>query len=294
MNAKAWVALVASALGVSSCSSVDDKTQVTIALSSETKIPEELDSFAVRVISTRTGELRFSHDYYPTSGREFPTTLAVIPLDGASLDSPLRIELEGRSHGAVFLRRQSVVSYVKGRNILLSMPLRMACFQFKDCGPSSTCAGGQCVPVRQDGNALPQFEPKLVFPEGSDCFSEDACLDASFEAKVESDCSFALPPGVASGLGNVAVRWDAAPSRILALDEGDAQEGWTRTADDRGKLSQGTCDSHFQRRAEDGTLQVSDWAKAVYFSPTCRSKTSRKPYCLSPKTQHSGIGALVP
>ena len=65
------------------CAPTDRETQVTLALSSETQIPDELDSFSIRVISTRTGELRFAQDYFPTSGREFPATLAVIPADAA-------------------------------------------------------------------------------------------------------------------------------------------------------------------------------------------------------------------
>jgi hypothetical protein len=242
-----------------SCSSVDRKTQVTIALSSETQIPKELDSFAVRVFSTRSGELRFSQDYYPTSGREFPTTLAVIPFDESSLDSPLRIELEGRLGGATFLKRQAVLSYVKERNILLEMPLRMACFQFKDCGPTQTCAGGQCVASTVDSASLVDFDAKLVFPQG-----------------------------------NVSIRWAAAPQRILALEGSDAQEGWTRTAVDRGQLSQGACDSHFQRTGPDGNPLVADWAKNVYVSSSCPTKTVKQPYCQSPTTQHSGIGINAP
>jgi hypothetical protein len=277
-----------------SCSSVDRKTQVTIALSSETQIPKELDSFAVRVFSTRSGELRFSQDYYPTSGREFPTTLAVIPFDESSLDSPLRIELEGRLGGATFLKRQAVLSYVKERNILLEMPLRMACFQFKDCGPTQTCAGGQCVASTVDSASLVDFDAKLVFPQGNECFSEDTCLDSTFEAKVENDCTFALPPGLAQGQGNVSIRWAAAPQRILALEGSDAQEGWTRTAVDRGQLSQGACDSHFQRTGPDGNPLVADWAKNVYVSSSCPTKTVKQPYCQSPTTQHSGIGINAP
>lgn len=142
------LALAASALAIAACSSVDKQTQITVALSSETEIPKELDSFTIRVISTRTGEVRFLQEYEPQSGREFPTTLAVIPVDQSSLGSPLRIELEGRKNGVVFLQRTSVISYFRERNILLTLPLRMACFQFTDCGPDSTCQGAESSPHR--------------------------------------------------------------------------------------------------------------------------------------------------
>ena len=275
--------------------SVDKETQITVALSSETEIPKELDSFSVHVISTRTGELRFSQDYFPTSGREFPTTLAVIPLDEGSIGSPLRIELEGRKQGATFLRRVSVISYFEGRNILLTMPLRMACFQFRDCGPSATCAGGQCVPTEVSPASLADYDAKLVFPSGAEgsCFDEEKCLDAPVAIQVEPDCTFSLPAAGATS-GNVSIRWAAAAERILALDESDAQEGWVRLSSLRGRLSQGACDSHFGRLGADGKPLVADSARTVYFSAACPSKTSRLPYCYSAVTQHAGVGAVRP
>lgn len=289
-----WPHALLIAAALSSACSVDKETQITVALSSETEIPKELDSFSVHVISTRTGELRFSQDYFPTSGREFPTTLAVIPLDESSIDSPLRIELEGRKEGATFLRRVSVISYFRGRNILLTMPLRMACFQFRDCGPNATCAGGQCVSAEVAPASVVDFEDRLVFPSATaSCFDEERCLDAPAAVTVAPDCTFAVP-GSALGQGNVSIRWAAAPERILALDENDPQEGWVRIAPDRGRLSQGACDSHFGRQGSDGKPLVADSARTVYFSPSCPSKTSRVPYCFSQITQHAGVGAVRP
>ena len=285
---------LACAVAVAGCAPVDRETQITLALESETEIPAELDSFAVRVFATRTGELRFSRDYFPKSGREFPTTLAVIPFDEDSLDGPLRIEVEGRKGGAAFLQRRSVLSYFKGRNVLLSLPLRMACFQFRDCGPNATCSGGQCVSAAVDPRALVDFEPRLVFAEAGSCFDEQACLAGSPEVKLEEDCTFAIPADLPEDRGNVSIRWAAAPARLLGLESADPQEGWTRPAKDRGRLSQGACDSHFQRRGPDGQLLVPDRATAVHFSAACPSKTRRAPTCFSQRTLHSGIGAISP
>ncbi len=288
-------AFVLSACALAACSSVDKQTQITVALSSETEIPKELDSFTIRVISTRTGEIRFLQEYEPQSGREFPTTLAVIPVDESSLGSPLRVELEGRKNGVIFLQRTSIISYFKDRNILLTLPLRMACFQFKDCGPDSTCQGGQCVSAKTDAQTLPTYDPKYVFGDQGACFDEQTCLATdAVEVKVGDDCTFALPPRLAEGQGNVAVRWAAAPERVLGLDSGDTQEGWTRISADRARLSQGACDSHFQRKDSSGRLLVTDWAKTVYVAPTCASKTALVPSCFSLRTQHAGIGAIMP
>lgn len=286
-------AVAAIAVLGASCHAVDRETQVTVALSTETKIPAELDAFTVRVLNVRTGELRFAQDYFPSSGRDFPTTLAVVPADQDSLDTPIRVELEGRSKGALTLRRIAVVGYIEGRNLLLAMPLRMACFQFRDCGVGATCVGGQCVPAEQGGETLVDYEPGFVFPVAGSCFDEERCLATPTEVEVaEADCSFPVPPGDA----NVAIRWSAAPERLLALDAEDAREGWTRIDGTRGRLSQGACDAHFRRLGPDGAPLVSDWARQVYVTtaPGCPPKTLHVPACFSPSTGQSGIGALVP
>lgn len=277
-----------------SCSSVDKQTQITLALESETEIPKELDAFTVRVFSVRTGELRFGNTYEADNGNRFPTTLAVIPADEESLSGPLRVEVEGRKGSKVFLKRQSTLSYVKERNVLLQIPLRMACFEFRACADGETCAGGQCVPSVVDPAKLADFDPKLVFAEPGSCFDEEACLDTTTEITVADDCTFPIPEGADETKGNVSIRWAAAPLRILGLEGSDAQEGWIRVSKTQGRLSQGACDSHFRRLGPDGKPLVPDWAQKVYFSSACATKSKTTPICRSAKTGHVGIGAVRP
>lgn len=78
------------------------------------------------------------------------------------------------------------------------------------------------------------------------------------------------------------VPFDAATSGVVTL---------AYLGPDRGRLSKGACDSHFERRGSDGALLVPDHADAVYFSTTCASKSALVPYCFSSRTQHAGIGA---
>lgn len=267
-----------------SCS-VDKETQITVALQSETEVPTELSSFVVTVTSTRTNEVRYKNEYFPTGGKDFPTTLAIIPADEDSLKSPLKIEITGKQGNRVILTRTSVSSYIEGRNLLLAMPLRMACFQFKDCGAGQTCRGGQCVEASVAAEQLVDYDPKYVLPDTAGCFDEEKCLAAKTEVTVAQDCTF---PIATADPVNVAIRWAAAPARLLALESGDEQEGWTRLAPDKGKLSVGACDSHFQRGA------FSDWAKQVYVTTGCASKTSLQPYCRSTVTGYAGIGAKSP
>ncbi len=174
------------------------------------------------------------------------------------------------------------------------MPLRMACFQFQDCGPNSTCAGGECVPAEVDATKLPTYDDSIFFPKEGACFDEERCLASAQVVTVNADCTFSLPPGTTDTNGNVAIQWAAAPARLLALESEDKQEGWTRLGPGRGKLSQGACDSHFQVLGPDGQPKVKDWAKQVFFAGTCRSKVATVPYCVSKATGHAGIGAILP
>ena len=283
----------ASAAFTASCASTDKTTQITLALESETEIPKELDSFLLRVFSTRTGELRFEKRYTPGPGEGFPTTLAVIPADEDALASPVRIELEGYSNSNLFLKRRAIVSYFRNRNLLLSLPLRMACFDFKACGVDETCAGGQCIKAVTDPAKLLDYREDLVFGKAGSCFDEQTCLVGSDKLTVREDCTFDLPAGVSETDGNVSVQWAAAPSRLLGLEANDTQEGWKRAGPLAGRLSQGACDSYFQRKDAKGDPLVKDVALAVLFSATCASKTREIAYCRSATTQHTGIGAVV-
>lgn len=267
-----------------SCS-VDNETQITVGLQSEAAVPAELSSFTLTVTATRTNEVRYTNEYLLKDGKDFPTTLAVIPADSDSLKSPLKIEVVAKQGQNVVLTRTSVASYIEGRNLLLSMPLRMACFQFKDCGAGQTCRGGQCVEAIVPNDQLVDYDPKFILPETAGCFDEEKCLAAKTEVTVAQDCTF---PIATADPVNVAIRWAAAPARLLALESGDKQEGWTRLAPDKGQLSVGACDSHFQRG------DFSDWAKQVYVTTGCASKTSLQPYCRSTVTGTAGIGANSP
>lgn len=284
-----WLVQATIAVSCAVSCSVDRETQITVALQSETEVPAELDSFVVRVTAMRTSEVRFQQEYPARTGKEFPTTLAVVPADEDSLGSPVKIEIEGKRQNATVLTRTSIASYVEGRNLLLAMPLRMACFQFKDCGAGFTCRGGQCVTA--EDTPLVDYDAKYISPDTAGCFDEEKCLATKTEVTVAEDCTFAIATAEPV---NVAIRWAAAPNRLLALDSGDKQEGWTRLSADRGQLSTGACDSHFQRKDEKGVLKVSDWAKQIYVTTGCTAKSGLVPYCRSATTGHAGIGAASP
>jgi hypothetical protein len=290
----AFVASAASSIAaLSACAAQDDSTQVTVLLTSETEIPKELDSLEVVVTSPNGSEVsRVLYDV--NNPLFFPASVAVIPRDAQSLKAPVQVELRGFAKGkAKQVFRRALVSYVKGRTLLLRMPLRMACFDFRDCGPTSTCSGGTCVAAKVDETALSDYEPKLE--NGADkslCFDEDKCIADSQLIAINDDCTFAMPAAPSASdrpKVNVSVVWEAAKSRVIVLDEGDAIEGWT-VEGTRGRLSKGVCISLKDKNPKASERQVPDQALEVRVSSACPSKRTKQPFCTS-ENQQRGIGA---
>lgn len=287
-------ALAAATLATSgsACSERDRSTQLTVAITSETEVPRELDTIQVVVTAPDGSEVsRISHDV--DTPRFFPTTLAVIPRDGRSLDGPVTIEVRGGRTtafaGQVF--RRAIVSYVEGRTLLVPMPLRMACFEFADCGPNQTCVGGTCRSAELDPNALPDFAETRVFGGlgGAACFDEAKCISEGTPVEVRADCTFPVPAGEKV---NVSIRWDAAPKRVIVLDGEDGLEGWTRQDATTGKLSPGVCDSLLDPETDAAKRRVPDKALDARVSTACATKLAALPYCPA-ADGHSGIGAKL-
>ena len=293
-------AAVTLAIGTSlACQREDTRTQVTVALTSETEIPKELDTLEVVVIDADGSETsRVLHDVQ--NPRFFPATLALVPRSADSLKGPLTVELRGFLKGQdaqVF--RRAVVSYVEGRTLLLPMPLRMACFNFKGCGANETCSGGRCAPAVVDTAKLADFEEGLVFGRAAQksCFDEDTCIADSTKVPVEpADCSFAIPDSALRDgeqpRVNVSIRWKAAPNRVIVLDSADPAEGWTLGDDRRGRLSPGVCASLLDLEPDPKKRVIFDQALDVWVSTKCSAKSGLQPFCTS-KDGHVGIGATL-
>ncbi|RYZ68560.1 MAG: hypothetical protein EOP08_00230 [Proteobacteria bacterium] len=273
-------------LGVLACVVRDESTQITIAFASETAVPSELDDLTVKITDAR-GSVTYLNDYEVRDPAFFPTTLAVVPANDESFEGPIRVEVEGRgAKGAVRLQRSAILAYSKGRNLLLPMPLRMACVNFPDCGAGRTCRGGQCVDAIVGDTELRDFVETEVFARpGGACFDEAACLRGAARVDVSADCTFPM-----AGDGNVALVWEAAPTRLLLLTAGDAQEGWTRQSPERGQLSRGACVSLLDPETDVQKREVPDRALEVFVADACPEKTAAVPYCPA-ADGHSGIGA---
>lgn len=283
---------------IPSCAASDDRTQVTIVMTSETEIPKELDALQITV-TAGNGSTVYDNVYPVREPSFFATTLAVIPADEKSLEMPFTVEISGKSGDKVGVFRRAIVSYVRGRTLLLPMPLRMACFSFRDCGADSTCAGGTCQKATVSSADLIDYDERFVFASNDGtCFDEDRCLENATPLAVAADCTFPLPasaPGGARPDANVSIRWAAADNRVIALDHGDAVEGWTVVTEDptRGRLSAGVCRSLQDPEPDPAKRDVPDRALDARISTACAAKAKTQPYCRRSNNQQSGIGTVI-
>jgi hypothetical protein len=281
--------LTGAVLGTASCAK--DTTQITVALTSETEIPEELDTLKVSVVGA-DGEVR-SFTYDKSNGLDkvfFPGTAAVIPVSEKSFERPLTIELRGEQKGQTILFRRSRVSYIRDRNISIPMPLRMACVAVT-CAEGQTCKGGQCV--------SDFIEPSQVFDYqevrgdlAANCFEETSCLADSKAVLVtikptkanpgpfDYECTFPTNQATAGGKANVSIRWEQAQKRVITLDEGDALEGWVKVNETTGKLATGICASYRDSERDLSKRIVYDRALDVAVSNKCFPKTNRTAFCM--------------
>jgi hypothetical protein len=283
------LAVAAVAYASASCVTTDTTTQITLAFTSEAKPVAEFDALAVRVYDG-DGRLAYDYTHTPESPGFLPTTFDIIPKDERSFERPLRVEVRAERGGELIVERRAVVSYVKGRTLLLPMPLRMACFAMT-CGGDAgkTCAGGVCRDVPVDAAALPDFDERYVIPEraAGACFDEAACLAGSRRVPVAADCTFPAPAGPNV---NVSVRWEAAPARVIALDGDDPVEGWVRVDDATGRLSDGACTAVLQEKGGPGAA-VFDKALDVWVSTECATKRPLQAFCRGAVDEAVGVGA---
>jgi hypothetical protein len=283
----------------SGCTQVDDSTQITVALTSEAEAFTELGCVQLTVRHD-DGSIAFQYPYTPDNAGFFPATVGIKPQDSSSLDRPIHVDVQGfagncatgAQAAAPVVERTAVVSYIDGRNLLLPMPLRMACFD-QSCAAGSTCVGGLCQAIATTpASSLPDYSSDLVTSDdgGNGCFDEQTCLAGAVPVTVNADCTFALPAGSASV--NVAVQWAAAEGRIIVLEGDDPQEGWSMTDAGAGMLSTGVCTA-VQESADGGALPVPDKAVSVWVTTACPTVHALQPFCRRTAAEPVGIGRTL-
>lgn len=284
MKRAMWIGTAAIVAAASACTTKDTSTQITIALSSETEIPKELTEFRLTV-TKGNGSLVHDFTYDVRTSFAFPQTIALVPSDADAVKMPVTVEVEGtrtalnpatnQVETTTIVFRRAIVSYFEGRTILVSMPLRMACFQYGrgDCGATDSCVGGVCKPATVESSKVVDYDPSYVFPTPGKCFDDAKCIGGSTPVTVDfGDCSFTVPNGDTSHV-NASVEWLAAPERVIVLNGNDPDEGWTARDATHGVLSPGVCKAlQLQKAAKNG-------AERLYLSTACAPKLALQPSC---------------
>lgn len=275
------------------CAKVDTETQITVAVVAETTVPDELSQLEI-VVTGADGSEVFRAPYTVTSPRFFPSTLAVVPKNEKSFAGPITIDV--RSTGVGVIERRARLNFVRGRSLLLPIPLRMSCLGFPECAADESCVGGVCQSATVDGNGLADYAESLVFASdasaSSPCFDEAACLADEKVAAIAADCTFPFPMEVATGAVprfNVAVQWRDAEHRLIALPSNDEREGWVVLGANVGRLSPGVCTSLLEPGRTAPERAVPERAIAIYTSTACPALVAHQPFCRGADA-HVGVG----
>lgn len=254
-----WALGLTAALS-SSCAA-KKPTAVVVALSTEGRVPSEVD--AIEMVVTRGGSSRFEQVYALPKDATVPGTIALTD-DGG--DGPVTVTLRAQRGGKEVILRKATVGFASEKTKLLRMPLRYSCWTFP-CPGDQTCVGGTCQTPDVAVESLPDFSdatPVLV-PRGGACVDEEACVAGAQElaSAGSKTCAFAAPQG---GQFNVVMRWKFAPDHPVIV-ETDPVEGYTYD----GKtitLSGGLC-----RALDEGRITT------VGVSTACPAKGPETPLC---------------
>jgi hypothetical protein len=327
------------AIGVlwSGCTAKEQSEYVT-GISTQMNVPRDLR--AIRVSVSVGGFRQFCRGYRVHDGKVLlPRSLGVHALNNPEQSGPVTFgivgydkqlgdgtefadeecdvtktsDADGQKRGIRLLRR-SRQPYVKDEVLFLPMPLKYACMDVDDCGPSKTCKAGRCVEADTDPATLPRFHPDLVDGNGGACFSITQCFAAAAPA-IPVDASICLyavanskdePPllpgapdpvgGPASGDGvNVAITWDGGYVQEV-LDKED-KEGFfipNPAKPQQFQLTAGLCDMVKGYPIPDPldpnkTIIPAHRITAVRASGTCQAKSPFQPICAG--DQFAAMGA---
>jgi hypothetical protein len=295
------VSLVAGVAALAAaCTKTDTSTQVTVAFVSEaTALSANPDIVEVDVTVTPTGaQPTYAHSFRASDGTLgpgfFPATLGLVPSSEMAVTQPFTVDVTARdASGAILVERTSITSFVEGRSLLLPMSLRMACAGETSCPDGQTCVGGVCRSSAIDPTTLVEYVGSDVIPElaGNACFDEASCLKGSTEIEIGSDCTFTIPASIPTGKANVSVEWADAQGRVIVLDGGDQDEGWTLTQGSQGELSPGVCAAWLVAHGGNPPTPPVDHALGAYISGTCATKTKTTAFCRANPDINVGVGA---
>lgn len=263
-------------LSVAALGACEDKkpTAIIVSFSTEARPAGEID--ALQVVVRRGGAVPFDTTYDLPRDAPLPGTLTLDNGEGDPSE-PVTVEVVASKSGKSRILRRAKLAFSEEKQKLLRMPLRYSCTDFPEtCGPEQTCAGYQCVPIEgevarvRDASVAAERPGARALSTGGSCFDAAACISGAKPVTAAPDCTLDVP--FAGGSYNVFMRWKVAPDNPVALDPGDALEGFT-LAGGKPKLAPGLCKAlSAPSTSTNGALEVS-------VSDACPPKSSDAEPC---------------
>ena len=152
---KLWLLLALAALGC-------NRTEIVIGVVTDIEAPDSVDT--VVLSAEREGVQVLSYTWpisgIPNQPFELPGSFGVYSSDG----TPVKVTLEvaGLKGNQIVVKRQSIVSLVKGKTLFLRMSLVQRCMQTECEKQGLTCIEGACRDPLVDEKTLPDFAPEMV------------------------------------------------------------------------------------------------------------------------------------
>jgi hypothetical protein len=159
-------------------------TAITVAISSEAKVPDGVKYVEITV--TRKGEIKLQNRYEVQADHSIhlPGTLAVVNDDDQDPTTPISVKIEAAIASGKGVDKKVIRSATLGfseeKQKVLRMPIRFSCADFT-CPSGKTCKAGRCEDEAVNAEALDDFDVETVIPVTGKCFSKDACLAAGGE-----------------------------------------------------------------------------------------------------------------
>lgn len=302
------------ALGLCALTSIScankEPTALTIAVSSEISVPDEIARLEIKV--SATGESRFNRRYVLGEGGDatLPGTLTISKDLDTESDDPVHVVVIARyKDDRVRVLREAVVGFTEEKTKLLRMPLRFSCLDFEDvCDPGKTCRGGSCVSAEIDAEELDDYDDSHVFAKDGACFDRDACIpkeltedmtDMLRNAAKQGRCTFNMSeikaevaahhegedhPQMSHDSMNVGFVWAKNKAQKWTAVDYDSEEGWhledneTDDTDPRIVIAPGMCKALADTVKDENGNTVPKVAKVI-MNPACKPKPAKMPEC---------------
>lgn len=260
-------ARIAAALWAAFCAgcAADPTGEIILAIDTDLGIPRDITGLRIEVSTegVSKGDER-------ESDLRLPATFAVIVSDDPSRRVTMRVTGERSSEPVIVRELSSAIP--EDRAAALWMPLHFLC-EGVACPSGQTCAAGACVPGEIEASALPDYDERAIFGDGT-CLDVGRCFHGATPVVPDESCTIADAGDVNVGLETERTGLCGPGGCYVAL-EAESALGWTR-AGGRIQLPPRVCELLGIRVAHVVTAAVdAECPRKTAPVPVCRGEALR-------------------